>query len=92
MRASKLVVIVYAILSAVSFVKSIGEGALGIGSAFSLLLTLPGSFIVWIFFVWTIIHDGTESVLPFLIPCALLNCILLYKIVTWWNARNKRAA
>jgi hypothetical protein len=92
MRASKLVVIVYAILSAGSFVKSIGEGSLGIGSAFSLLLTLPGSFVVWIFFVWTIIHDGTESVLLFLIPCALLNCILLYKAVTWWNARNKRAA
>ena len=34
-------------------------------------------------FAWTLIHDGARSLLVFLVPFAVLNCFLLYKLTTW---------
>lgn len=78
----KLMVIVYVLLCAVAFILSTGEGYFGIGSGFSMLLTLPWSFLALFFFSWVLVHDGARSILVFLVPLAVLNAVLLYKLTT----------
>jgi hypothetical protein len=90
-KAMTLLAMIYLALAGVSFVISEGEGYLGIGSALSLLLTLPWS-LTMIVFTWALIHDGARSLLLFLIPFALLNCFLLYKTPGWWERRRNRAS
>ena len=87
MRLNKLVVILYIAICLVSFLISAGEGYWGTGSTLSLLLTLPWSLSM-IFFAWTLAHDGARSLLVFLVPFAVLNCFLLYKLTTRWVKRR----
>lgn len=37
------------------------------------------------FFVWALIHDGARSLMVFLIPFALLNTFLLFKMPGWFR-------
>ena len=84
MRLNKIVVILYLIPCVVSFLMSASEGYWGGGSSLSLLLTLPWSLSM-IFFAWALIHDGTRSLMIFLVPFAVLNSFLLYKLTTRWT-------
>jgi hypothetical protein len=37
------------------------------------------------FFAWALIHDGARSLLIFLIPFAILNLFLLFKMPGWFH-------
>jgi hypothetical protein len=91
MKANKLLAIIYLAVASVSFLISAGEGYWGNGSTLSLLLTLPWS-LTMVVFAWALIHDGARSLLIFLIPFALLNCFLLYKMPGWWKRWRSRAS
>jgi hypothetical protein len=81
-KLSKLPAFIYLALVSISFIVCMGEGRWGIGTSFSLLLTLPWSMTM-VIFMWAIAHDGARSLLIFLIPFAGLNFFLLYKIPNW---------
>ena len=90
MRLSHILVILYLMACVASFFMSASEGYWGRGSTFSLLLTLPWS-VAMMFFAWTLIHDGARSLIVFLVPFAVLNSFLLFKLTTrWTNQRVKR--
>jgi len=42
-----------------------------------------------ILFAWTLAHDGARSLLVFLVPFAVLNCFLLYKLTTRQAKRRR---
>jgi len=82
MKVIKLPAFIYLGLVILRFVKCTGEGYWGIGTSLSLLLTLPWSLSM-VIFMWAIAHDGTRSLLIFLIPFAGLNFFFLCKIPSW---------
>jgi hypothetical protein len=82
MKPGKLPAFIYLATVSISFIICAGEGRWGMGTSLSLLLTLPWSLSM-VIFMWVIAHDGTRSLLIFLIPFAGLNFFLLYKTPGW---------
>lgn len=75
----KLPPLLYLVIVSVFMFIGAREGYLGLGSMLTLLLTLPWSLIM-AFFMWGLVHGGISSLSIFLIPFALLNGYLIYRL------------
>jgi hypothetical protein len=87
MKINKVLLLTYLAAVGATIIITIEEEYLGIGSILTLMLTLPWS-LTMLLFMWTLIHNGASSLLIFLVPFAVLNAFLIYRL-TNQERRNR---